>query len=380
MPDRYRVPGAVRPGRARSCDYRAVPGGEPGRVRDPVHSGAAGRGGAGLARLGTVAIGGTKIAASASLDANRGREWLERQVSQIVAEAGEADAAVDAAGDAGPGNRLHGQLADRTGRAGRLRQAAREVAAQQQKRDQAGQHRQEAALARRRRSEAGEPVVGRIPDGPHRLAEAGAHLAREIAVHQAKLDRHAAIIAAGKRPMGRPPVPMDDSSRVQCARRVVQAAIKASQAPAQSATSVTEQLPEVVANTTDPQSRIMPTRRGYLQGYNAQLAVSSDQIIIAVRLAQSTSDLAFLVPMMHAAQSSSAAMHAATGSSHHLIGTGLADACYASDANLAAAGPGRLIALGKGRDQARAATPEPAHGAPPPHATPPQAMCHRLRN
>jgi transposase len=337
--------------------------------------------GAGLARLGTVAIDGTKIAASASLDANRGREWLERQVSQIVAEAGELDAAEDAAGaGAGPGDRLAGQLADRASRAGRLREAAREVTAQLQRRDQAGQQRQEAALARRRRSEAGEPVVGRIPDGPHRRAEAEAHLAREIAAHQAKLDRHAAVIAAGKRPMGRPPVPMQDSSRVQRARRVVQAAAAASQAAAPAARRPGgNQLPAVVANTTDPQSRIMPTRRGFLQGYNAQLAVSSDQIIIAARLTRATSDLASLVPMMQAAQHAAAALHAATGSSHHHIGTVLADAGYASDANLAADGPDRLIALGKGRDQARAATREPAQGPPPPHATPRQAMSHRLR-
>lgn len=31
-----------------------------------------------------------------------------------------------------------------------------------------------------------------------------------------------------------------------------------------------KQLPKVVANTTDPQSRSMPTRRGFVQGYNAQ--------------------------------------------------------------------------------------------------------------
>ncbi len=33
---------------------------------------------AGLARFGTVAIDGTKIAANASIDANRGRVWFER--------------------------------------------------------------------------------------------------------------------------------------------------------------------------------------------------------------------------------------------------------------------------------------------------------------
>ena len=111
-------------------------------------------------------------------------------------------------------------------------------------------------------------MVGRIPDGPHRLAEAQAHLAREIAAHQAKLDRNAAILAAGRRPMGRPPVPMEQSTRVLRARRVVQAAIDAQARPGAAGESGNaafkhrkpKHLPSVVANTTDPQSRIMPTR------------------------------------------------------------------------------------------------------------------------
>jgi hypothetical protein len=36
---------------------------------------------AGLARFGTVAIDGTKIAANASIDANRGQEWLAVEVN-----------------------------------------------------------------------------------------------------------------------------------------------------------------------------------------------------------------------------------------------------------------------------------------------------------
>ena len=56
----------------------------------------------------------------------------------------------------------------------------------------------------------------------------------------------------------------------------------------------------------------------------------------------------------------------------------LADAGYASDANLAAAGPDRLIALGKGRDQSRATAGEPVP-QPPRQTTARQAMSHRLR-
>ena len=45
---------------------------------------------AGLARFGTVAIDGTKIAANASIDANRGRDWFERHAAEMTADA-EAD-------------------------------------------------------------------------------------------------------------------------------------------------------------------------------------------------------------------------------------------------------------------------------------------------
>jgi transposase len=247
----------------------------------------------GLVRMGTVAVDGTKIPANASIDANRGEKWLDEQVGQIIAEAREADAAEAACGDPGrvDGDRVPPRLRDRSHRAERIRRAALEVAEQTRQRERSQRDREEQAMARLRRSQAGGPVVGRIPEGPHRLAEARAHLAREIAGHQAKLDRHAAIIAAGRRPMGRPPVPMEQSTRVLRARRVVQAAERAaaedSGSPSRPATGKRgkpKHLPDVVANTTDPQSRIMPTRRGFLQGYNAQLAVSADHVIVAVSL------------------------------------------------------------------------------------------------
>ena len=112
--------------------------------------------------------------------------------------------------------------------------------------------------------------MGRIPNGPHRLAEAQGHPAREIAIHQAKLDRYTALIAAGKKPMGRPPAPMEDSTRIARARGVVRNAEAAEQAAsaADQSASTAKKLPKV--NITDPRSRIMPTRRGFLQGYNAQ--------------------------------------------------------------------------------------------------------------
>ena len=161
--------------------------------------------------------------------------------------------------------------------------------------------------------------------------------------------------------MGAPPVPTEQHSRIIRARRVVAAAEQAAQAEAADDVPVPRKhrkpknLPKVVVNTTDPQSRIMPTRQGFLQGYNAQVAVTADQLIVAVAVGQSTNDQACFMPMMHAAQQAAARLHALTGNDDHVIGTVLADAGYAADANLTAPGPDRLIALGKGRDQARAA-------------------------
>jgi transposase len=341
---------------------------------------------AGLGRFGTVAIDGTKIAANASIDANRGKEWFDRQAAGVVADAEDTDGAEDAAaareGDDAGLDRVPASLGDRTRRAERIRQAADELRTQLQRRARADEDRRASAIARRRRSEQGQPVVGRIPDGPHRLPEARAHLAREIAAHQAKLDRYATLIAAGKKPMGRPPVPMEDSTRVQRARQVVrnaEAAERVAAATGGSSTAQAKRLPKVVANTTDPESRIMPTRKGFLQGYNAQVAVTGDQLIIAVQVGQSTNDQGCFIPMMRAAQDVAARIHTTTGNSDHVIETVLADAGYNSDANLTAAGPDRLIALGKERDQARAWVDQPADGPPPADASPRDANGHRLR-
>jgi len=52
-------------------------------------------------------------------------------------------------------------------------------------------------------------------------------------------------------------------------------------------------------NTTDPDSRIMKTRKGYVQGYNAQIVVDChSQVILAADVTQEENDLHQLAPMM----------------------------------------------------------------------------------
>ena len=66
---------------------------------------------------------------------------------------------------------------------------------------------------------------------------------------------------------------------------------------------VVEPLPteEAKANTTGPDSRIMKTRQGCVQGYNAQAVVSEEQIIVAVGVTQEANDVQQLEPMLQCA-------------------------------------------------------------------------------
>jgi transposase len=124
-------------------------------------------GAAGLGRLGLVAIDGTKLAADASRDANRGAAALDAEIARILAEAAAVDAAEDA--DFGPerrGDELPVELADRGHRLARLREARRQLADADAER----QHRFEAQLARQTEQRArGEPAGRAVKaDSEHR--------------------------------------------------------------------------------------------------------------------------------------------------------------------------------------------------------------------
>jgi transposase len=79
-------------------------------------------------------------------------------------------------------------------------------------------------------------------------------------------------------------------------------------------------------NFTDPDSRVLKTRDGFVQGYHGQLAVdTADQIIVAQRLTTNGSDQAGLVPLLEATQ-------AALGRTPREVS---ADAGFCREANLA---------------------------------------------
>jgi transposase len=78
-------------------------------------------------------------------------------------------------------------------------------------------------------------------------------------------------------------------------------------------------------NFTDPDSRVMPTRSGFIQGYNAQAAVDGDyQIIVAHTLINTSSDQGQLAPLLDEIKSN-------LGANPEEVS---ADAGYCSQANI----------------------------------------------
>ena len=88
---------------------------------------------------------------------------------------------------------------------------------------------------------------------------------------------------------------------------------------------------EAKANTTDPDSRIMKSRNGYVQGYNVQAVVSKDQIIVAIGVTQEANDVQQLAPMLQTLEHT---LEAAGIQERPKVG--LADAGYWSEANIKA--------------------------------------------
>lgn len=130
--------------------------------------------------------------------------------------------------------------------------------------------------------------------------------------------------------------------------------------------------PDAVANPTDPDSGIMKTRRGWVQGYNAQAVVTPGQIILAAEVTTQANDVGQLGAMLDQAQ---AAVALVIGEDA-VLGAAVADAGYWSEANAAGetAECELFIATQKDRHQ-RAAL----RNAPPPRGRMPEGLTARQR-
>ena len=320
---------------------------------------------AGLADLSVVALDGTKMAADAALDRNRDGAWIRAEVAELLAATAAEEPAVERVVLAGVDATAAAELASPRGRLARLRAALTVIETEDAAAAAAAQLQAEAARDAARR---GRKLGGRKPQDP------AAALARARADHQVALERArakqaeraakvAAAEAAGRRLGGFAPGPD------RALERAADALAAAEQAAQNAPTAVRP------VNVTDPDSRIMPSAHGWVQGYNAQAIVNQHQIVLACDVSQHAGDVLLYQPMINTLQETLAAAGITAP-----IGLALADAGYWSEHNATRPGPDRLIATVKDHKQRRAARElGQTSGPPPPEATPIEAMEHRLR-
>ena len=332
----------------------------------------------GMVSLGVVAFDGTKIAANASMAANRGEAHLRKLAEQFVSMAAVTDEAEgELFGEDNRGDELPEPVADRSGQAERIDQALELITARREAAVAAeGEQTERARTYERAASEQGTGP-GPCPPGTDPVVVAGARWQRERAKATARYERLSAVRERGRR-QGRPPVPPDEHYQVRTAKAAYDAARAAAQNTEQRASSPGKGK-QFTANLTDPDSRLLKTRNGWIQGYNCQTATSQDGFILCARATQDANDVEQFVPTVNDLTATTTDMARRTGRDDLTIGTMIGDAGYDSDTNLSAEGPDRLIADATRHTLDQRAATDPAIGDPPEHASTREQMNHRLR-
>jgi hypothetical protein len=206
---------------------------------------------AGLVDVGVLAVDGTKVNADASRDATRD---YDRIAAVILAEADAVDRAEDEQFGEARGDELPLQLSTHQGRRGWLRDAR-------------------CRLDEKRAADA-RPIPSsrpeRLREPKRRLEEEHATECRANADYEAYRAR--GVMKDGRR-FGRPP------NRYQPPAR-----------------------PTGKINVTDPDSQLVKTMRGWIQGCNAQAVTNERQIVVAAEVTVDSPDFGHLEPMIDAAQ------------------------------------------------------------------------------
>jgi transposase len=206
---------------------------------------------AGLVDVGVLAVDGTKVHADASRDSTRDYDQI---AAEILAEADAVDRAEDEQFGEARGDELPAQLATHQGRRGWLRDAKRRLDGKR------------AAEARPIPSSRME----RLHEAKRRLEEEHATECRANADYEAYRAR--GVMNDGRR-FGRPP------NRYQPPGR-----------------------PSGKINVSDPDSQLVKTMRGWIQGYNAQAVTNEQQIVVAAEVTVDSPDFGHLEPMIDVAQ------------------------------------------------------------------------------
>lgn len=260
---------------------------------------------AGMTRVGVIAVDGTKIAANASWAKSYTAEALAHQVEEeqqgftelatgLLAEQVATDEAEDAEHGPGRGDELPPSLRGRRDRLDRLKAAQADLAAR------------DAAAAEQMR--AGQK-------------------AKQDAYDAAKA---AGTLAGGSRPKDEVKIPRSAAARGTPPR----------------------------ASTTDPDSRRMKAKHGFVQGYNAQVAVTDSQVIVAALVTQTATDHHLLPEVLTATEATLGRAGISDG-----LDTVLADAGYANeDTFVAAEAAGVTLLAPLASDEKRVRGKDPSDG------------------
>jgi transposase len=206
---------------------------------------------AGLAGVAVIAVDGTKVHADASRDSTRDYDQI---AAEILAEADAVDLAEDERFGEARGDELPIELSSPQGRRSWLREAKRRL--------------DEKRAVEARPIPAPRPA--RLQEAKRRLEEDHATECRANADYEAYRSR--GRMKNGRR-FGRPP--------------------NAYQPPERPAGKV---------NVTDPDSQLVKTMRGWIQGYNAQAVTNEHQIVVAAEVTTNSPDFGHLEPMLDAVE------------------------------------------------------------------------------
>src|SRR3954468_24957372 len=207
----------------------------------------------GLAKVGVIAVDGTKVQANASRNENLDYERLARE---IVEEAIATDAAEDELYGDRRGDELPPEFSTNAGRRGWLREAKKRLEAE--------------------RSAHPQPLPR---DRPKRVKQAKRRLDEELWTEVRANQAYEAWRARG--------IAADGS------RRMAPGMIKPYTPP---------EIPEGRINLSDPDSNVVKGLHGWIQGYNAQAVTNEHQIVLAAEIATVGADFGHLEPMLDAAQ------------------------------------------------------------------------------
>jgi transposase len=277
---------------------------------------------AGLVKPGVVAIDGTRLASNASRERNHGFGKIAEEILEHVKA---TDAAEDEEFGEARGDELPRQLRTAEGRREFFRQARRQLVGE------GGGEGEELGAESEVEASAGpeyefdpERILARVQGRKGWLRDAERQLEQRRWEHP-------------------DPVARSRSERLLLAAERLEADLAAERAgndafehhrehgrDAQgrrlAGTPTPYEPPEVPAgrvNVTDPDSKLIKAREGYVQGYNAQAVVDGSQIVLAAEITNSTVDWSQLAPMVAATLA-----ELARAGSNSRLETALADTQY----------------------------------------------------